>query len=405
MPTVVTGLGMVTPAGVGTAASWAGITAGRPTATHRPELKNALVDIACRVPDFDPVALLGEGLTHRSDRSAQFALAAAREAMAAAGLEPRRWADDHRVGCVLGISSWGTATEAEQRARFEESGPNAVSPYTMAALLPSAPTAPIGIEFGVRGPSWVVTTACASGTDALGQAAQLIDSGQCDVVLAGGCEASITPFIVTAYARMKVLSQRTDEPAAASRPFDADRDGFVCAEGAAVLVLESAEHARARGAEPLAVVAGYGATSDAHHVAAPEPTAASATEAIRRALAAAGLPGERIDHVNAHGTSTRRNDPTEARAIRAAIGERPTVTSVKGALGHPLGAAGAIEAACTVLSLRDQLVPPTANLDRIDPEIGLDVVAGPARPQAIEAAASLSFGFGGHNAALVLTRP
>ncbi|GAA1185966.1 beta-ketoacyl-[acyl-carrier-protein] synthase family protein [Kitasatospora gansuensis] len=402
--TVVTGIGMVTPAGVGTEPSWAAICAGRPVAAADPGLGDSPVGISCRVPDFDPVARLGAGPAHRLDRVSQFALTAVREAVAQAGLDHRGW-DGTRVGLVLGIGGWGATTLETQHHRLLEQGQAKVSPYFLPMALPTGPVAPIAIEFGVHGPTHVVCTACASGTSAIGQARQLIATGACDVVLAGGCEASLTPLISTGFARMKALSRRTDDPAGASRPFDADRDGFVLGEGAAVLVLESAGFARSRGARPLAGVAGYGATNDAYHAAAPEPTGAMAAAAIRRALADAGASAHDVGYVNAHGTGTRLNDVTGDRAIRAALGSGPSVTSVKGVTGHPLGAAGAIEAACTVLSIRDGLVPPTANLRRLDPEIDLDVVAGTARPQRIGLALSQSLGFAGHNAVLAFTSP
>ncbi|WP_405016147.1 beta-ketoacyl-[acyl-carrier-protein] synthase family protein [Kitasatospora sp. NBC_00070] len=401
---VVTGVGMVTPAGVGAEASWAGICAGRPTAKADPELAGSPVGISCRVPGFDPEALLGAGPAHRLDRVSQFALAAAREAVAKAGLDHRDW-DGTRVGLVLGVGGWGANTLETQHRRLLDLGPAKVSPYFLPMALPTGVIAPIAIEFGVHGPTHVVCTACASGTSAIGQARLLIATGACDLVLAGGCEASLTPLISTGFARMGALSRRNGDPAGASRPFDADRDGFVLGEGAAVLVLEAEEHARSRRARPLAAVAGFGATNDAYHVAAPDPAATMATAAIRRALADAGASAGEVDHVNAHGTGTRLNDGTEALAIRSAVRSTPSVTSVKGVTGHPLGAAGAIEAACTVLAIRDGLVPPTANLERLDPEIDLDVVTGRARPQRIELALSQSLGFAGHNAVLAFTSP
>ncbi|MFI5801314.1 beta-ketoacyl-[acyl-carrier-protein] synthase family protein [Streptomyces sp. NPDC051561] len=399
---VVTGIGMVTPAGVGTERSWAGIRAGRSVAQADPLLGESPVGISCRVPEFDPVALLGAGPAHRLDRVSQFALTAVREAVAASGLDHRNW-DGTRVGLVLGMGGWGANTLEAQHQRLLAQGPAKVSPYFLPMALPTGPIAPIAIEFGVHGPTHIVCTACASGTSAIGQARQLIATGACDVVLAGGCEASVTPLISTGFSRMGALSRRADDPAGASRPFDADRDGFVMGEGAAVLVLESADLVRSRGARPLATVAGYAATNDAYHAAAPDPAATRAAAAIRGALADAGVSAAEVDHINAHGTGTRLNDVTEARAIRAAVRSTPSVTSVKGVTGHPLGAAGAIEAACTVLSIRDGLVPPTANLDKLDPEIDLDVVAGQPRAQRIGVALSQSLGFAGHNAVLALT--
>jgi 3-oxoacyl-[acyl-carrier-protein] synthase II len=260
----------------------------------------------------------------------------------------------------------------------------------------------IAIDCGAQGPNLVTTTACASSTTAIGTARELLRTGRCDIVIAGGAEAGLTRPVMAGFTRMGALSGRVDDPAAASRPFDGDRDGFVAAEGAGVLVLERMEHAYARRARVRARIVGYGASADAHHATAPDPTGDGVERAIRMALQDAGIEPREVDHVNAHGTSTPLNDITEARTLRRVFSSRPSVTSVKGVTGHSLGAAGAIEAACTVLTLEQGKIPPTANLEVQDPDIDLDVVAGAPREQRISVATSNSFGFGGQNAVLVL---
>jgi 3-oxoacyl-[acyl-carrier-protein] synthase II len=261
----------------------------------------------------------------------------------------------------------------------------------------------VAIDIGAQGPSLVTAAACASGTMAVGIGRDLLRAGSCDVVVAGGTESALTPLLIAGFSRMGVLSRRAGDPGAASRPFDAGRDGFVAAEGAGVLVLERTEDAVARGARVRGVVRGYGCATDAYHVSAPEPDGQGLERALRAALADAGLDARDVDHVNAHGTSTRVNDLTEGRVLHRVLGDRPLVTSTKGVTGHPLAAAGAIEAAYTVLALEHQAVPPTANLMNLDPGVEINVVAGAPASAPIEVAVTTSMGFGGHNAALVLT--
>lgn len=400
--TAVTGLGMVTPAGIGVQATWDTLLAGESTATSHPDLAGMPVDFACRVTEFDADELVGARQAWRLDRYTHLAMVAAREAVADAGLDSATW-DGARVGVVLGSALGGIASfELQHRALLDE-GPQRVSPLLIPMMGVNMVAGYLAIDLRAQGPNLVTTTACASGTTAIGTARDLLRTGRCDVVVTGGAEASLTPPIVAAFAKMGALSSRTDDPAAASRPFDAARDGFVIAEGAAVLVLERLADARARGASVHAVISGYGASADAHHATAPDPDGAGAERAIRSALADAGVAPDEVDHVNAHGTSTPLNDIGEARVLNRIFGNRPAVTSTKGALGHSLGASGAIEAACTVLSVRHGVVPPTSNLDSQDPEIDLDVVAKAARTMPISAATSNSFGFGGQNAVLVVT--
>lgn len=403
---LVTGIGLLTPAGTGAVESWDRIVAGVPAARLDPELAGADADagLSCRVPGFDPVAALGARRAWRLDRFTQLALCAAREAVADAGLDPSTW-DGARVAVVLGNSLGGTATFEAQHRVFHEGRADEVSPLMVPMGMVNMVAGYVAIDLRATGPSLVTATACASGGTAVGIATQLLRGGACDVAVAGGTEAALTPATVTGLRRMGALSARLDDPSAASRPFDRDRDGFVPAEGAGVLVLERAEDARARGKSGYARVAGFGASSDAHHATAPAPDGTGLRRALRAALQEADLPGSSVDHVNAHGTSTPLNDVIESRALAAELGDRAAVTSIKGVTGHTLAAAGAIEAACTALAIRDGVVPPTANTKVLDPEVGVNVVIGAAHRQRVEVAVSTSLGFGGHNAALVLTAP
>ena len=401
-PVAVTGLGLVTPAGIGTDASWAGVLAGEGTARTDPVLADIPVTMSCRVPGFDAMELLGRKAARRLDRFVQLAVVAAREAIADAGLDPQTW-DGPRVGVVLGCGMGGAATWEQQHQVFLRDGAGDISPMLIPMLVPNMVAGQLAMEFGALGPNLVTATACASGATAIGVARDLLRSGACDVVVTGGTEAGLTPLSIAGFAQMGALSRRIDDPAAASRPFDVGRDGFVAAEAAGVLILERVEDAAARGRHPRALLAGYGASADGHHITAPDPTGQGAARAMRAAIADAGLVPSDITHVNAHGTSTPLNDAAEARTILDVVGEQASVTSTKGVTGHALGAAGAIEAAFTVLSVQHGLVPPTANLDSQDPDIAVDVVAKAPREQRITAAMSDSFGFGGQNAVLVVT--
>lgn len=400
----VTGLGLVTPAGIGVDASWAGVLAGQGLASHDPVLDGLSVDMSCRVPGFEAEALLGRKASRRLDRFVQLGVVAAREAVADAGLDPATW-DGARVGVVVGCGMGGAATWEQQHAKMLADGPGKVSPLLIPMLVPNMVAGQLAMDLQALGPNLVTATACASGATAIGVARDLLRSGACDVVLAGGTEAGLTPLSIAGFAQMGALSTRTDDPAGASRPFDVARDGFVAAEAAGLLVLERADDARARGATVRANLAGYGASADGHHITAPDPDGAGAVRAMNAALSDAGLTPSDIVHVNAHGTSTPLNDAAEARTIRRAVGDHVTVTSTKGVTGHALGAAGAIEAAFTVLTVQHGIVPPTANLDSQDPDIDLDVVAKAPREQVVAAAMSDSFGFGGQNAVLVITAP
>jgi 3-oxoacyl-[acyl-carrier-protein] synthase II len=398
----VTGLGLVTPAGIGVEATWSRVLEATPTAATDAALSGMPVDFDCAVAGFDADARLGRRQAWRMDRYEQLAVVAAREAVADARLDPATW-QGARVGVVLGTALGGTATYEQQQRKLATGGVHAVS----AMLIPMAATnmvaGYVAMDTGARGPNLVTTTACASGATALGTARDLLRTGACDVVLAGGVEACLSPTIVAAFTRMKALSRRRGDPAAASRPFDAGRDGFVLAEGAGILVLERMSHARARGATVRARLSGYGASADALHPTAPDPDGGGATRAIQAALIDAGVAPDEVDHVNAHGTSTPLGDLAEGRMLRRVLRGDPPVTATKGVVGHALGAAGAIEAACTVLTVQHGVIPPTANLDSLDRRIEVDVVAKTPRHRRVEVAVSNSFGFGGQNAALVIT--
>ena len=408
---VVTGMGAITPAGRGVEATWQGALAGVATATHDERLAaaGATMAISCRAPEVDIDVELGRGSVRRLDRFTHLAVIAAREAIAQAGLigddpDVIVAVDPDRAGVVVGTGIGGGESWENEYARLTAEGPTRVSPLFVPRMLSNTAAGTIAIRTHARGPNLTVNTACAAGASAIHVGRDLIRSGQADIVLAGGVEAGITTIAISAFAQMGALSSNPD-PLSASRPFDQARDGFVMGEGAGIVVLESRAHAEARGATPLFVVAGCGASADAFHATAPPEDGAGAALAMQRAIADAGIERERIGHHNAHGTSTPLNDIAETRALRAVFGEhlpRIAVTSTKGVTGHLLGAAGAVEAILAACALREGLIPPTANLTVQDPDIELDVVSGAPRAVALEAVISASMGFGGQNAALVL---
>lgn len=399
----VTGLGMVTAAGAGTEATWQAVCAGRSLATTDPALKTLATDFSCRA-DLDATELVPRTLARRTDRITQLALYAATEAVRDAGLDPHTW-PHHRVGVVIACGLAGQWTFDANYRRMAEVGLDGVSPLLVPKALSSTPAAEIALTLGARGPSMAPASACSSAATALALAHDLLALDRCDIVIAGGTESTTTPYITTSFARLGALSRRSDEPERASRPFDRDRDGFVMGEGAAVLVLERTADARARRAAPRALLLGHAATNDAHHPTAPHPDGTHAESALRTALADAGLAAGDIRHVHAHGTSTPMNDAVEGHVIARVLPHGPSVTSAKGVLGHTLGAAGAVSAGLTVLTLQHQLVPPIANLELPDPALDIDLVAKTPRPDRIQAAVTNSCGFGGHNVSLVLHRP
>jgi 3-oxoacyl-[acyl-carrier-protein] synthase II len=403
---VVTGIGVFSSIGTSRESFWEALVAG--TSGIGPiqafDASNHKSQMASEVIGFRPKDYLDRTQMRRMARFSQLATCASVEAVKDAHLDLDK-ADRLRIGCVIGSAAGDHDGSEELYGKFKEKGPGSVHPLTVPRIIPNMPACNAAMELGIHGPNLGVSTACATGASAIGMAMGLLRAGRADVILAGGAESTITPVVVDSYASMRVLSNRNDAPQEASRPFDADRDGFVIGEGAGVLVLETAEHAKARGAEPLAVLKGCGMTSDAFNVALPEPNGTWAAAAMREALRDAGMHHDRIGYINAHGTSTKVNDAIETLAIRSVFGDRRVpVSSNKSMIGHTLGAAGAIEAAATVLSIHHQIAPPTINYQTPDPECDLDVVPNEAREVKMEAAMTNAFGFGGQNAVLVFGR-
>jgi 3-oxoacyl-[acyl-carrier-protein] synthase II len=406
---VVTGLGCVSPLGTDVATTWQAVLDGRSGVARLPEdfEPRSPVQIAARVPGPVDAGELPAKELRRLDRTILLALAAAREALADAGLRAGATCDPARAGVAIGSGIGGVATLLENHRALLAGGPRRVSPFFVPMTLANMPAGLVAIHHGFGGPNLCHVTACASSAHALGESLRILQRGDADVMVAGGSEAAINSLVLAGFTNMQALSRRNDEPARASRPFDRGRDGFVLAEGAAVLVLERAAHARARGARVRARLTGYAASADARHIAAPDPEAAGAIRCMRGSLADAGLPPEAVDYLNAHATSTPAGDEVEAKALHRVFGahvERLPVSSTKGATGHLLGAAGALEALLCVLSLETGTLPPTINLDDPDPECALDHVAGKPRAAAAKVALSNSFGFGGVNAALLFER-
>jgi len=363
---------------------------------------------AANVPADDEALAGGDKrLVRRKDRFVLMALKAAREAMAHAGLTAGAWADPYRVAVQIGTGIGGIGTLVREMATLAARGPERVSPFLIPRMIANMASGDVALAIGAKGPAWTLATACATGANAIHAAAMLIKSGCVDVAVAGGAEAATSPITVAGFNAVGALSRRNDAPGAASRPFDRGRDGFVLGEGAGVLILESLTHARARGATPLAVLAGCASTDDAYHETNPDPSGEALAAAIRLALAEARLTPESIGYINAHGTSTSLNDRTESVAIRRALGpsaDLAWVSSTKSMIGHTMGAAGALEAIVTVAALRSGILPPTINLDDPDPDCALRHVANRAVEAPIAAAMSLNMGFGGHNGCLVFTR-
>jgi 3-oxoacyl-[acyl-carrier-protein] synthase II len=398
---VVTGIGPVTPVGTGRERFWDAIVSGRSGIGEITSFESDgfPVRIAGEVRDFDPAAHLPAKEVRRTDRVVHLAVAAAKLAWEDAGSPS---VDVTRSGVILATGIGGLSTMEAQQRTLSERGPGKVSPFMVPAMMPNAAAGHVAMELGLTGPNICICTACAAGAHAVGEAFRSIRDGTVDVCVAGGTEAVVTPLAMAAFAQMGALSNNPD-PATASRPFDAERDGFVLSEGACALILEAEEHALTRGATVYAEVAGYGASADAFHVTQPEPSGAGAILALRAALRDAGEEPEAVDHVNAHGTSTPLNDAAETRALKEALGTHAkgvAVTSTKSMTGHMLGAAGAVEAAATTLAVHHGVAPPTINLRTPDPECDLDYVPNEARHGPIRLALSSSFGFGGQNAVL-----
>jgi 3-oxoacyl-[acyl-carrier-protein] synthase II len=360
--------------------------------------------IAAEVKGFDPEAVMGRKEARRSDRYTQFAVAAAQEAIRDASLDLSA-EDPSRVGVLIGSGVGGIGTILQQQEVLRTKGARGVSPFLIPGMLINTAAGHIAIQLGLRGPNYAVASACATGTDAIGTAFEMIRRGDAEVMLAGGSEAPLVELAVAGFENMTALSARNAEPQRASRPFDAGRDGFVIAEGAAVLVLESLAHAQGRGARIYGELLGYANTEDAYHITAPHAEGIGAVEAMSRALHQAGLAPDAVDYVNAHGTSTPLNDSSETRALKRLMGPhafRVPVSSTKSMTGHLLGAAGAVEAAICFLVLQKGIIPPTINYDEPDPDCDLDYVPNAARRANVSVAMSPSFGFGGHNSVLVM---
>ncbi len=401
---VVTGIGATTPLGGDVASTWDGMLAGRSgVGTLDEEWAAQLpVRIAGHLAE-DPLTKIDRVKARRMDRSEQVAVIAAEEAWADAGLGDAG-VDTERLGVVLGSGIGGAITLLEQDDILEEKGPRRVSPHTIPMLMPNGPAAHVGLRLNARAGVHCPASACATGAEAIAWGLDMIRSGRADVVVAGGTEAVIHPLPLAAFASMRAMSTRNDEPHRASRPWDKGRDGFVLGEGAGIVVLERAEHAAARKAKVYAKLAGAGMTSDGYDIVQPHPEGEGAIRAIKRALADAGVSAADIKHVNAHATSTPVGDMAEVKALHNSIGDHFALTSTKSMTGHLLGAAGAVESIAVILAIYHSQVPPTINLEDPDDELDLDVVSGTARKLDIPAALNNSFGFGGHNAALVFTR-
>jgi 3-oxoacyl-[acyl-carrier-protein] synthase II len=402
---VVTGIGPVTPVGVGRTDFWDGLVSGR-SGLGEVTLFDASdfpVRIAGEVTDFDPTEWMDRKAARRTDRVVHLAVAAARLAWDDAGspsIEPSR------AAVVVSTGVGGLQTMEDQVRILAERGPGRVSAFTVPALMPNAASGQIAMELGFSGPNACITTACAAGAHGVGEAYRYIKHGMADLAVAGGTEAAITPLALAAFAQMQALSRNPD-PARASRPFDANRDGFVIAEAAGILILEEEERARARGATIYAELAGYGTSADAFHITQPEPQGAGAVIAMQMALTDAGEEAEAVDYINAHGTSTQLNDAAETRAVKKALGDhahRVAISSTKSMTGHMVGAAGAAEAAVASLAVHEGVIPPTTNYETPDPECDLDYVPNGARKHEVRLALSNAFGFGGQNAVLAFRR-
>ena len=400
---VVTGLGATTPLGGDVDSTWQALLAGQSGITILEDEKFAILPVRIAAPvKVDPSEVMEAHEIRKMDRSQQLALIAAREAWADANVGDM---DKTRLGVAIATGVGGAISLMEQYDILKERGPSRVSPMTVPMLMPNGPAAVVGLEIGSQAGVHTPVSACASGAEAIGYGAEMIRTGRADVVVAGGTEGCIHPLTIAAFAAMRALSTRHDNAAGASRPFDKDRDGFVMAEGAAIVVLESEEHAKARGAKIYANYGGQGLAADAHHIAQPEPEGRGVILAMNRCLADANLSPSDIVHINAHATSTPAGDVAEGKAIRKVLGaaaDNAPVTAVKGAAGHLLGGAGSLAAIASILAMRDRKIPPVANTINLDPEVTVDVVLGQARDMVAGdvAVMSNSFGFGGHDVVL-----
>ena len=405
---VITGIGCVSPLGKDAATSWENLIAGRSGAGPITQFDAGAyaVKFACEASDFNPTDYIEHKQARRMDRFAHLIVAAARQAEADAGLEIA--GESARVGAAIATGIGGLKSFQDCYDTLKERGPDRVNPFAIPCIIPNMGAGWVSMELGTRGPLSSECTACAASNMAIGQGLDDIRLGRADVMLCGGTESAINQVGIAGFGAMRALSRRNDDPKRASRPFDAGRDGFVMGEAGALVVLEELEHARARGAKIYAELAGYGLSSDAKHVTEPDPTGTNPARAMKMAFGDAGIEPEEIDYINAHGTSTPLGDAAETRVIKLALGEekaaKTPISSTKGATGHCLGAGGAVEAIFTTLAIRDRKLPPTINYEVPDPECDLDYIPNESRDADVRVGVSNSFGFGGHNASIVLKR-
>jgi len=405
---VVTGLGTVNPLGKSVAESWQNCVNGVSGVASITlfDSKDHLVKIACEVKDFEPGNFMKPAFARRLDRFEHFSIAAAKEAMQSSGLVVTE-ANSERIGVIVSSSIGGMITFENAVLEIAQNGPRRVSPFVIPQLMPNGSSGMISMEYGITGPALSVASACASGSDSIGTAWRLIRSGECDVMLAGCSDATICATAVGSFDRLGAMSRENDDYSMTPAPFDKNRTGLVMGEGCGILVLEEYEHARARGANILAELAGYGSTSDAFHITAPHEEGKGAALAVRKAMASAGLNAEDISYINAHGTATGLNDKSETKAMKAALGDtayKVPISSTKSMTGHMMGATGALEAIWSVLAIREGVVPPTIHYQTPDPDCDLDYVPNTARQLPVSAVLSNSFGFGGHNAVLAFKK-
>jgi 3-oxoacyl-[acyl-carrier-protein] synthase II len=405
---VVTGVGVVCPIGNTVAEVWENAKLGKSgiAPIERFDTSQLEVRFGGEVKNFDPKTLFGHKEARRMDRVTQLAMAASQQALQDSQLDMSK-EDAWEVGCVIGSGIGGIDTIIEQAKLSVAKGPKAVSPFLVPMMLPDSPTGRVAIEYGFRGPNLAVSTACATGNNSLGEATEMIRRGAADVMISGSTEAGVVELSLASFNNMTAISRRNDTPETASRPFDATRDGFVIAEGAATLVLEELNHALARGAKIYGEILGYGHTDDAFHITAPMENGAGAAKAMEKALRNAGLTPDHIDYIQAHGTGTPLNDSSETKAVKTIFGERAydiPMSSTKSVTGHMLGAAASVEAVLSLLSIRDNFIPPTANLHTPDPECDLNYVPNVGISHKVDRIMSNSFGFGGHNAVIILGR-
>ncbi|GAA1986727.1 beta-ketoacyl-ACP synthase II [Amycolatopsis minnesotensis] len=407
---VITGLGATTPLGGDVETTWQGLLTGRSGVSALDTEWVRKFDLPSKIAArlaVEPTEILPRVQARRLDRCEQVAMIAARQAWSDAGFSAGNGADDgvepERLAVIIGTGIGGATTLLDQDDLLENTGLRKVSPLTVPMLMPNGPAAHVGLELKARAGVHAPVSACASGAEALAWGWRMLRTGEADVVVAGGAEAAIAAITMAGFAQARTMSTRNDDPERASRPWDVNRDGFVLGEGAGIVVLEREEFAKARGARVYGKLAGIGTSADSYHITGPDPEGTGQARAITAALRSAGLSREDIGHVNAHATSTPVGDVGETVAVRKAIGEHPVLTAPKGALGHLLGAAGAVEAIATVLSIKEGIIPPTLNLENPDPGVAQDIVAGEARKVDLKAAVSDSFGFGGHNVALAFT--